>query len=149
VILPYVTTHIVGTVSNPGLAGFDLINEIGFRRDELFGGTHARLTRLVEDTILADGDDVNEDGIPDVSAAIATCQEADGRTRFPQVGTRPALSSMPMSCSTRSFTQRLPYRTRTSRALCSSQNKTKEGTMRGRVFGSVGAGAGRDVRGSG
>jgi hypothetical protein len=77
----YITMQIVGTVSNPGPAGFDLVNEITFVDDR--GGTRAQLTRLVEDSVLEDGDDLNGDGIPDVSAAITTCQLVAGRTKFP------------------------------------------------------------------
>jgi hypothetical protein len=78
----YIDMRLVGTISNPGPAGFDLVNEVAFR---FAGGAvgFTRLTRLVEDSVLEDGDDLNGDGIPDVSATIQRCQDVDGRTKFP------------------------------------------------------------------
>jgi hypothetical protein len=81
VLTSYIEMELVGTVSNPGPAGFDLVNEVSFR--SIHGQTEALLTRLTEDTVLEDGDDLNGDGIPDVSAAIETCQDVNGRTKFP------------------------------------------------------------------
>ena len=78
----FATMQIVGTVSNHGPAGFDFVNEVHFGSDPLFG-TFARLTRLVEDSILSDGDDLNGDGASDVGDTISTCQDVNGRTMFP------------------------------------------------------------------
>jgi Matrixin len=80
----YIEMHLAGTVSNSGFAGFDLVNEVTFRSAfPLNGGGITRLVRFHQDVVLADGDDLNGDGIPDVSAAIQTCQQVDRRTKFP------------------------------------------------------------------
>ncbi len=81
----YIEEKIVGTVANPGFVGFDMVNEITFRTPANFGAiaTTPSVT-LIEDTTLHDGDDIDGDGIPDVSSHISTCVVgADGRTKFP------------------------------------------------------------------
>jgi hypothetical protein len=71
----------LGTVSNPLDAAFDMVNEVHFGTQLL--RTRARLVRLVEDTRLVDGDDLNDDGVADVSAKLTQCQQVRGRTVFP------------------------------------------------------------------
>ena len=75
----------LGTVANTGPVGDDMINEITFNSptdDGLIAVTS--WTTLMEDTTLRDGDDLNHDGIPDVSSHISTCiVGSDGRTKFP------------------------------------------------------------------
>jgi hypothetical protein len=81
----YIDEKIVGTVANPGFVGFDMINEITFRTPANFGAiaTTPSVT-LIADTTLHDGDDIDGDGIADVSSHISTCVVgADGRTKFP------------------------------------------------------------------
>lgn len=75
----YFEAHRVGTVSNPGRRAFDTVHEVTFRTPSFlsaFGRT--RLMTLMEDTELVAGDDLDEDGDPDVADGIATCQDADG-----------------------------------------------------------------------
>jgi hypothetical protein len=81
----YIDEKIVGTVANPGFVGFDMINEITFRTPANFGAiaTTPSVT-LIEDTTLHDGDDIDGDGIADVSSHISNCTVGtDGRTKFP------------------------------------------------------------------
>jgi hypothetical protein len=81
----YIDEKIVGTVANPGFVGFDMINEITFRTPANFGAiaTTPSIT-LIEDTTLHDGDDLDGDGIADVSSHISNCiVGTDGRTKFP------------------------------------------------------------------
>jgi hypothetical protein len=83
----YIEEKIAGTVANPGFAGWDMINELSFRpQTAILGGLIALTTSvtLMQDTTLRDGDDINGDGIPDVSSHISTCVVgSDGRTKFP------------------------------------------------------------------
>jgi hypothetical protein len=80
----YIDMRIVGTNNNPGLVGFDLKNEISFRTassSDFIGSTP--YVNLVEDAVFVDGDDIDGDGIPDVSSAITTCKEVNGHMMFP------------------------------------------------------------------
>lgn len=81
----YIDERIVGTTSNPGLAGFDMVNELTFRSSSGFGAIASTPSiTLIADSQLNDGDDINGDGTPDVSSAITTCTVApDGHTIFP------------------------------------------------------------------
>ncbi|HEY0553028.1 MAG TPA: hypothetical protein VGG20_02115, partial [Thermoanaerobaculia bacterium] len=81
----YIEEKITGTVANPGFVGFDMVNEISFRVPANFGAiaTTPSVT-LMADTTLRDGDDLDGDGIADVSSHISTCTVGtDGRTKFP------------------------------------------------------------------
>ncbi|HEX4499185.1 MAG TPA: hypothetical protein VIE43_26145 [Thermoanaerobaculia bacterium] len=83
----YIEEKIVGTVANPGFVGWDMINEVSFRPQPAMLGSLIGLTTsvtLMQDTTLRDGDDINGDGIPDVSSHISNCiVGSDGRTKFP------------------------------------------------------------------
>jgi hypothetical protein len=81
----YIEQKIVGQVANPGLRGFDMVNELTFRTASSFGAiASSPSVTLVSDTQLVDGDDIDGDGVSDVSSAITTCQVApDGHTIFP------------------------------------------------------------------
>lgn len=81
----YIQEKIVGTVANPGLAGFDMINELTFRTSAGFGAIASTPSiTLIADSQLNDGDDIDGDGVPDVSSAITTCVVgSDGHTIFP------------------------------------------------------------------
>jgi hypothetical protein len=81
----YIEQKIVGQVSNPGVAGFDMINELTFRTTAGFGAiASSPSTTLISDTQLNNGDDIDGDGVSDVSSAITTCQVTpDGHTIFP------------------------------------------------------------------
>jgi hypothetical protein len=75
----YIDLRVAGTVSNPGLAGFDFKNELTFRTPASFGAIAVSPSiSLIADSDLVDGDDFDGDGDSDVSSAIATCQDVDG-----------------------------------------------------------------------
>jgi hypothetical protein len=75
----YINMRVVGTVSNPGLAGFDFKNELTFRTPASFGAIAASPSfSLIADSTLVDGDDFDGDGDSDVSSAITTCKDVDG-----------------------------------------------------------------------
>jgi len=81
----YIEQKIVGQVANPGTQGFDMINELTFRTTAGFGAiASSPSVTLIADAQLNDGDDIDGDGVSDVSSAITTCQVApDGHTIFP------------------------------------------------------------------
>jgi hypothetical protein len=82
----YINEKIVGTVANPGLRGFDMVNELTFRTAASFGAiASAPSVTLISDSQLNNGDDLDGDGDSDVSSAIATCKDADndGDIDFP------------------------------------------------------------------
>lgn len=81
----YINEKIVGTVANPGLVGFDMVNELSFRTSSGFGAIASTPSvTLIADSQLNDGDDIDGDGTPDVSSHISTCVVApDGHTIFP------------------------------------------------------------------
>lgn len=82
----YINMQITGTVSNPGLAGFDMVNELTFRTAAGFTAiASSPSVTLIADSDLVDGDDIDGDGDSDVSSAIAVCGDvdADGDFEFP------------------------------------------------------------------
>jgi hypothetical protein len=82
----YIQEKIVGTVANPGLAGFDMVNELTFRTSAGFGAIASTPSiTLSSDSQLVNGDDIDGDGDSDVSSAITTCKDADndGDIEFP------------------------------------------------------------------
>ena len=80
----FINMQIVGTNNNPGFVGFDLRNEITFRTDDSFDFIASTPNvNLVEDAVFVDGEDIDGDGIPDVSSAITTCKDVNGHMMFP------------------------------------------------------------------
>lgn len=81
----FIDMRIIGTVSNPGFAGFDFINEATFRDSDEFGLALAPSVTLIKDSDLADGDDIDEDGDSDVSSTIKQIADVDndGDFEFP------------------------------------------------------------------
>jgi hypothetical protein len=80
----YIEMRVVGEVDNPGTPGFDFINELSFSSDESFGAIAASPSvSLIADTTFVDGQDINGDGIPDVSAAVTRVTEINGRNVWP------------------------------------------------------------------
>jgi hypothetical protein len=80
----YIDMRIVGEVSNPGLVGFDFVNELSFNTPENFGAiASSPSVSLVSDECLIDGQDINGDGVSDVSAAIRGVTDIGGRNVFP------------------------------------------------------------------
>ncbi len=79
----YINMKITGTVANPGLAGFDMVNELSFRTDAAFAAIAVSPSvTLIQDTTLVNGDDIDGDGDSDVSSAISVCGDADGDGDF-------------------------------------------------------------------
>lgn len=82
----YIDMQIVGTTANPGLVGFNMVNEISFRTAAGFSAiASSPSTNLIQDVTLVDGDDLDGDGDIDVSGAItvATDVDGDGDIEFP------------------------------------------------------------------
>jgi hypothetical protein len=92
----FARVKVAGTTSNPGGWGFDMVNEVtfrtapGFPRQQTttasidFGAIAAvRFTRILADSDLTDGLDLDGDGIPDVSATITSCRIVNGHVMLP------------------------------------------------------------------
>jgi hypothetical protein len=82
----YINMQIVGTTNNPGLVGFNMVNEISFRTAAGFAAiASSPSTNLITDVTLEDGDLIDGDADPDVSSAItvATDVDNDGDIEFP------------------------------------------------------------------
>jgi hypothetical protein len=82
----YINMQIVGTTNNPGLVGFNMINELSFRTAAGFSAiASSPSTNLITDVTLVDGDHLDGDADPDVSSAItvATDVDNDGDIEFP------------------------------------------------------------------
>src|SRR5215475_15338109 len=63
----FIDMRITGTTANPGLAGFDFVNELTFRTDAGFGAiASSPSVSLIADTQLNAGDDIDGDGDSDV-----------------------------------------------------------------------------------
>ena len=75
----FINMQIVGTVSNPGLIGFNMVNEISFRTAAGFTAiASSPSTNLITDITLEDGDLIDGDADADVSDDITTAQDVDG-----------------------------------------------------------------------
>lgn len=82
----FIDMRITGTTANPGLAGFDFVNELTFRTPATFGAiASSPSVSLIADSEFADGDDIDGDGDSDVSGAISVATDADndGDIEFP------------------------------------------------------------------
>jgi hypothetical protein len=82
----FIRMDITGSTANPGLAGFDFVNELSFRTAAGFGAIAVSpSTSLLRDTTFVGGMDIDGDGDSDVSNAIATAADvdADGDIEFP------------------------------------------------------------------
>jgi matrixin len=74
----FIDMRITGTTANPGLRGFDMVNELTFRTAAGFTAiASSPSTSLIADSTFAVGDDIDGDGDSDV-AAIATAADFDG-----------------------------------------------------------------------
>jgi hypothetical protein len=75
----FIEMKITGTTANPGLVGFDFVNELTFRTAAGFGAiASSPSVSLMADSTFADGDDIDGDGDSDVSSAIKVCTDVDG-----------------------------------------------------------------------
>lgn len=82
----FIDMQIVGNTANPGLRGFDMVNEITFRTSAGFTAVASSPSvALIEDALLVDGDFLDNDADPDVSDAItvATDVDVDGDLEIP------------------------------------------------------------------
>ena len=82
----YVDMQIVGTTNNPGLVGFNMVNELSFRTAAGFTAiASSPSTNLIADTNLVNGQQIDGDADSDVSSAIsvATDVDGDGDIEFP------------------------------------------------------------------
>lgn len=80
----YIELRVVGDVANAGTPGFDFVNELSFRSVETFGAIAASPSvSLIADTTFVDGQDINGDGVADVSAAVTRVTEINGRNVWP------------------------------------------------------------------
>jgi hypothetical protein len=82
----YIDMRIVGTVTNPGLRGFDMINELTFNTAAAFNAiASSPSTSLIADVTFAAGDDIDGDGDSDVAAGITVTTDVDndGDLEFP------------------------------------------------------------------
>src|SRR6185369_4454077 len=84
----FINLQITGTTSNPGFAGFDLVNEATFRTEPDFGIDLIAVsisTNLLRDATLVAGQDLDRDGDSDISNAITTAADVDndGDIEFP------------------------------------------------------------------
>jgi hypothetical protein len=82
----YIEMNIVGTTNNPGLVGFNFINEVSFRTATGFGAiASSPSTNFIADVTLVNGDHIDGDADSDVSSAITTVQDVDndGDLEFP------------------------------------------------------------------
>jgi hypothetical protein len=83
----FIDMKITGTTANPGLAGFDFVNELTFRTDAGFTAiASSPSTSLISDVDFVAGDDIDGDGDSDVAAGItvATDVDGDGDIEFPE-----------------------------------------------------------------
>ncbi len=75
----WVKSQIVGNLTNAGVRGFDMKNELTFNTAAGFTAIASSPSiALLEDTNLVDGDDIDGDTDSDVFASLTTCGDADG-----------------------------------------------------------------------
>jgi Matrixin len=75
----FIDMRITGTTANPGLRGFDFVNELTFRTAANFGAiASSPSVSLIADTTFADGNDIDGDGDSDVAGGIPVATDADG-----------------------------------------------------------------------
>ena len=75
----YIDMRITGTVSNPGLRGFDFVNELTFRTATAFNAiASSPSVSLIADSDFVEGDDIDGDGDSDVSDDITQTADVDG-----------------------------------------------------------------------
>ena len=82
----FIDMQVTGTTANPGLVGFDMINEVSFRTAAGFAAiASSPSTNLLQDMNLVDGMHLDGDADSDVSSAITTAQDVDndGDIEFP------------------------------------------------------------------
>jgi hypothetical protein len=82
----FIEMQLTSTTGNPGLRGFDMVNELTFRTAATFAAiASSPSTALIADSQLNDGDDIDGDFDSDVSASITASSDVDndGDIEFP------------------------------------------------------------------
>jgi len=82
----FIRMDITRTTANPGLTGFDFVNELSFRTAAGFTAIAVSpSTSLIADSTFANGDDIDGDGDSDVSNTITVTTDVDndGDIEFP------------------------------------------------------------------
>jgi hypothetical protein len=75
----FIDMRITGTTANPGVRGFDFINELTFRTANNFTAiASSPSVTLIQDTTLVDGDRIDNDADSDVSDKISVVTDVDG-----------------------------------------------------------------------
>ena len=75
----FIDMRITGTTANPGLTGFDFVNELSFRTAANFAAIAVSpSTSLIADSTFAAGDDIDGDGDSDVADGISSATDVDG-----------------------------------------------------------------------
>jgi Matrixin len=75
----FIDMKITGTTANPGLTGFDFVNELSFRTAAGFTAIAVSpSTSFIADVDLVAGDDIDGDGDSDVAAGITVTTDVDG-----------------------------------------------------------------------
>jgi hypothetical protein len=75
----FIDMRLTGTTANPGVRGFDFVNELTFRTGATFTAiASSPSTSLIADSEFVDGDDIDGDGDSDVSSAITAAADVDG-----------------------------------------------------------------------
>jgi hypothetical protein len=79
----FIRMEVAGTVNNPGVVGFDFVNELTFRADPALTAGLSLIaisvpTTLVIDLTFAPGEDIDGDGDPDFLAGISRATDVDG-----------------------------------------------------------------------
>lgn len=75
----YIDLQLTGTTANPGLVGFDFVNELSFRAPPNFGAIAVSPSiSLAQDGFIPAGADIDGDGDSDYAHGIATCADIDG-----------------------------------------------------------------------
>ncbi len=80
----YIDLQIVGQTSSAAPAGFDFVNELTFSTPATFGAIAVSPSvSLIADVCLLGGEDINGDGVADVSDEIEVVTEIGGQNVFP------------------------------------------------------------------
>jgi hypothetical protein len=75
----FIDMQIVGTTNNPGLVGFNFVNELSFRTSAAFSAiASSPSVNFIVDVTLENGDLIDGDADSDVSNTITTAADVDG-----------------------------------------------------------------------
>jgi hypothetical protein len=75
----FLESKITATTTNPGVVGFDMVNELTFRTAAGFTAiASSPSVSLIADSTFVEGDDIDGDGDSDVAKGIKSCADVDG-----------------------------------------------------------------------